>query len=302
MGPHAEPTSVTIGFVTHAEVGSITPDDRLIVEALAKLGVSVRAVCWDDGEPPQDVDAFVLRSPWNYHLTPESFLAWVDRAGDFANVYNNPGIVRWNSHKGYLLELGRAGIPIAPTVLCRKREASDLTAIMAQRAWSQVIVKPAISASSFMTSIVGVPASMYGDSDVRNRIVEDGQRALESILETGDALVQPFMPEVLQHGERCLVFIDGQFSHAVKKAPFTHVGGGGQSVIAGCQEIEIGRRVLSLIAETTLYARVDLLRGTDGIDRLMELELIDPELYMRFDADSPERFASALMRQLGSST
>jgi len=288
---------MTIGFVTSAELGGITPDDELVATALAEIGIGVREIFWDDGEPPRDVEALVLRSPWNYHLTPEAFLAWVESAGNSALVCNDPSVVRWNSHKSYLFELGRAGIPVAPTVLCKKGEVSDLRAIMRERNWNRVVVKPAISASSFMTSIIASDATDYGEA-FQERIAEDGQHQLESILETRDALVQPFMPEIFERGERCLIFIDGQFSHAVQKAPFTNVGGGGQPVIAEHQEIEIGRRALALLAEAPLYARVDVLRGADGIDRLMELELIDPELYMRFDPKAPRRFASALKQRL----
>jgi len=290
---------VTIGFVTSAELGSITADDALVAAELADAGVGVQPVFWDGGEPPESIEALVLRSPWNYHLAPETFLAWVDRAGESAAVCNDPQIVRWNSHKGYLLELQRAGIPVAETVLCKKNSVSDLRAIMRERDWTQVVVKPAISASSFMTCIVGLPEhATHAASDLRGRVVADGQHLLESILQTRDALVQPFMPEIFERGERCLIFIEGQFSHAVQKAPFTNLPGGGRAVIAEPAEIRIGQNALSALTQTPLYARVDLLRGNDGVDRLMELELIDPELYLRFDSDSPRRFASALLRRL----
>ncbi|HEY8313619.1 MAG TPA: hypothetical protein VIG51_05545 [Candidatus Baltobacteraceae bacterium] len=292
-------TEVAIGFITTLELGDITPDDALIVAALADAGVEVRAVPWDAGEPPENLDALVLRSPWNYHLTPDAFLSWVDRANGYATVFNDPKIVRWNAHKGYLFELERLGIPIAHTVLCKKHETWDLGAIMSEHGWNEVIVKPAISASSFMTSIVGYSAHVtHRNGDLQDRVFEKGQHLLESILETRDALVQPFMPEILERGERCLIFIDGQFSHSAQKAAFTDVGGGGQPVIAESEEIALGERALAALPETPLYARVDILRDADGIDRLMELELIDPELYMRLDSNSPRRFASALMRRL----
>ncbi len=171
---------------------------------------------------------------------------------------------------------------------------------MVERNWGQVVVKPAISASSFMTSIVGTLGPTARDGALHERLAEDGQRALETILETRDALVQAFMPEILDRDEHCLMFIDGEFSHAVAKAPFTDLEGDGRPIIAESEEIMVGRRALAVLSETPLYARVDLLRTADGVDRLMELELIDPELYVRFDADSPHRFASALLRRLSS--
>jgi hypothetical protein len=290
---------MTVGLVTCTEVGGITDDDALLASALRDFGVQVRPVIWDAETEAHDINAFIVRSPWNYHLAPEAFLTWVDSAANSALLWNHPGIVRWNSHKEYLFALERAGIPVAETVLCAKHKATDLRTIMDERNWDQVVVKPAISASSFMTAIVGLPAyALHRETALSDRVVEDGQHLLESILETRDALVQPFMPEIFERGERSLIFIDGDFSHAVQKAPFTDVCGKGRLVHAEPGEVQLGQRALGVLPEIPLYARVDLLRGGDGVDRVMELELIDPELYLRFDADSPRRFASAILRRI----
>lgn len=288
---------MNIGFVTSAEIGAITADDALTASALADVGVTVRPVVWDTGEIPKDIDAFVLRSPWNYHLDPEAFLGWLDRAHQHAAVCNAPKLVRWNSHKGYLKELERAGIPIADTVICKRGVPSNLLDVMEQHGWKHAVVKPAISASSFMTGIVSIsPNAILDEIADRERVIDDGQHLLDRILETRDALVQPFMPEIFRRGERCMIFIGGEFSHAVQKAPFTDACGGGRPAVADSSEIEIGQKALSVLPQTPLYARVDLLRGDDGADRLMEFELIDPELYFRFGPESPRRFASALTR------
>ncbi|HEY5258816.1 MAG TPA: hypothetical protein VIJ12_10625 [Candidatus Baltobacteraceae bacterium] len=286
----------TVGFVSCVELGGITPDDELIASALAENGIRVEPVFWDDGSTLARHDALVLRSPWNYHLDHHAFLAWVDDAAGSSSVFNDGRLVRWNAHKGYLFDLERGGIKIVETILCKKHEARELRAIMTEHKWPQAIVKPAISASSFMTGIVGLRT--HADRDVQGRVMADGQHLLDSILETRDALIQPFLPQVFERGERCLIFIEGRFSHAVGKAPFTDVGGGGRVVIAERREIDIGERALSLLPQKPLYARIDLLRGADGEDRLMELELIDPELYMRLDARAPVRFAAALARRM----
>jgi glutathione synthase/RimK-type ligase-like ATP-grasp enzyme len=291
---------VNVGFVTCAELGGITADDRLIASAFEDRGVDVRPVFWDAGDVVDRFDALVLRSPWNYHLTPEAFLGWIARASSLATVYNDPAIVRWNAHKGYLFELRRAGIPVPETVLCRKHDAVDLRSILTEHRWNAAVVKPAISASSFMTRIVDLSGeAVRGGHDFEERIVEDGQHHLDAILESRDALIQPFMPEILERGERCLIHIDGRFSHAVHKAPFTDAPGGGRRVSAEPEELRIAERALSVLPEVPLYARVDLLRDAGGVERLMEFELIDPELYMRFDADCPRRFTAALLRRIG---
>ena len=112
-----------VGFVTCTEIGGIADDDERLASAIRDADVPVRAVVWDSEDPPRDVDAFIIRSPWNYHLTPEAFLTWVDRAANSAVVWNDPQIVRWDSHKEYLFELGSVGLPVAETVLCHKHEA-----------------------------------------------------------------------------------------------------------------------------------------------------------------------------------
>jgi glutathione synthase/RimK-type ligase-like ATP-grasp enzyme len=287
-----------VGFVTCLERG-IVADDALIAAALRDEGVNVEPVVWETGDAPRGLDAIVLRSPWNYHLAPSRFLEWIARAAQHALVLNDPETIRWNSHKGYLFELERNGVAIAPTILCKQDAASDLRGIMAEHGWSRAIVKPAISASSFMTGIVtGDSGENYNHEHLDRRISENGQHLLDRILETRDALIQPFMPEVIERGERCLIFIDGVFSHAVQKAPFTDEPGGGHRVTADSEEIAIGERALSILPQVPLYARVDLIRTGCGVDRLMELELIDPELYMRFDSEAPRRFATALLRRI----
>ena len=288
-----------VGLVTCEELGGITDDDALLASALEESGVQVHPVFWDAESAPNGIDALILRSPWNYHLAPDAFLAWVERASTSAHLWNEVGMVRWNVHKEYLLELGRADIPVAETVLCPKQTAGNLRAIMSERRWDQVVVKPAISASSFMTAIVGLPPyTLHRDAALGDRVVEDGQHLLDAILETRDALVQPFMPEIFERGERCLIFIDGMFSHAVQKAPFTSVSGKGQRVNAEPDELQLAQRALAALSQVPLYARVDLLRGGDNVDRVMELELIDPELYLRFDTESPNRFAAAILRRM----
>lgn len=289
-----------VGFVISEGVSAITPDDAIAATILKERGTDVRAVIWDADEPPAGIDAFVIRSPWNYHLHAREFLAWIDRAAKLATVHNHPATIAWNAHKGYLLELQRSGIPVVPTVLCPKDSQCDLHELMRENGWERAVVKPAISASSFMTSIVG-PAQTSGhafEAHLHGRVFEDGQHLLDRILESRDALIQPFMPHILDRGERSLIFIDGAFSHAVQKTPFTDEPGKGHQVAAEDGEIKIGADALATLDRTPLYARVDLLRDPRERDRLMELELIDPELYFRFSAEAAHRFADALLRRI----
>ena len=284
-----------IAFITCRDVGGITPDDQRIAAELGRRGIIVTPAIWDAEAPPA-VDAFVIRSPWNYHLAPEKFLSWIERAADKAPVYNDPRLVRWNAHKRYLLDLEAAGVRVAPTVLCEAGGTYDLRAIVEQRHWHEVVIKPAVSASSYMTAIVGAtPHPALQTPELQSRFVEDGQAHLERILATRDALVQPFMPEIFTRGERSLVYIRGAYSHCVQKDAFTTGPGGGYAVDADGAERDLAQRALATLSSPPLYARVDLLRGAEGDEHLMELELIDPELYMRYSKDAPRVFADALL-------
>ena len=295
------PEKGRVAFVAARETG-ITPDDARIADELAKLGVVVTPALWDAQEPMR-VDAFVIRSPWNYHLDPEAFLAWIARANAVAPVFNDPAVVAWNAHKRYLLDLESAGIPIAPTVLALRGDSCDLASILRERNWHEVVIKPAISASSYMTAIVGVtPHPALQIEELHSRFIDDGQAHLDRILRTRDALIQPFMPEIFTRGERSLVYIDGRYSHCVQKDAFTTGPGGGHAVEADDEERGIAERAIGTLPHPPLYARVDLLRNAAGKEHLMELELIDPELYMRYSDDAPRRFAQALVETLARRT
>lgn len=288
-----------ISFVTCREVGGITPDDRIVANELATLGVQVSAVSWDERDGSTETGAFVIRSPWNYHLEPAAFLDWVETAARSVPVFNDPEIVRWNAHKAYLLDLEAAGIPIAPTMLCRAHDNVNVARVMEERSWHEIVIKPAISASSYMTAIVGAtphPALLEHGLDAR--FITDGQQHLDRILESRDALIQPFLPEIFTRGERSLIYIGGAFSHCVQKDAFTTGPGGGHAAEADEVERDIAARALATLPKVPLYARVDLLRNAEGREHLMELELIDPELYMRYDPRAPRRFAAAMLAYL----
>jgi hypothetical protein len=287
-----------IAFVTCRDIGGVEADDRLTADELENLGARVVPVMWDDGELPSGVDAFVVRSVWNYHLEPDAFMRWIESAATLAPVFNDPATIRWNMHKQYLDELAAAGVNVVPTVVCRRHERRDLATIMNERHWHEAVVKPAISASSYMTAIVGAtPHPALRAGDLESRFTTDGQAHLESILETRDALVQPFMPEIFTRGERSLVYFDGEYSHCIQKDAFNTGPGAGAAVHADAEERDLAERALAL-RPGQLYARVDILRDAHGVEHLMELEMLDPELYVRFDRQAPRRFAEAIARRL----
>jgi glutathione synthase/RimK-type ligase-like ATP-grasp enzyme len=237
-------------------------------EALQAIGVEAATRAWDD--PTVDwgaAQACVLRSTWNYLHHHQEFLAWVDRCAAVTALWNPPPVVRWNSHKGYLCELASRGLPVVPTRLVKRGERASLVELAED--WPEVVVKPAVGAGS------------WGTVRATRAELPAAQAHLDTLLATRDMLVQPYFHSVHHHGERAVIWIDGQFSHEVRKTPRFSGDAEGISdgMPVGAPEREVAEAVLAAAPGTLLYARIDLARDEEGRPHLMELELIEPSLF-----------------------
>ncbi|WP_334141485.1 ATP-grasp domain-containing protein [Rhabdothermincola sp.] len=266
-----------IAFVTAPALPHEDEDRPLIDSGLADRAVRGEWVAWDSATVDwRDYDLVVIRSTWDYHRRLDHFLEWCTRVECDTTLCNPGPAVRWNAHKRYLLDLERCGVPVVPTVLVESGEADGLGMILDARGWDDVVIKPAVSAGSFGTT--------------RHRLDDpDGERALAALTAQGDALVQPFLDGVESRGETSLVIVAGTITHAVSKVPSPgefrvqpQFGGGERPVEATTAERELATRALeaaSSIVGPVLYARVDCVT-VDGEPLLMELELIEPALYL----------------------
>jgi len=280
-----------IAFVTHAGLPGLSADDLLAVEELRRRGAEVEPAVWDDpGVRWSAYQRVVIRSCWDYHLRPEAFLGWLDEMERRRTPLWNPAsVVRGNVDKAYLADLAAAGLPVVPTVRLEKGEAADLAGLLDERGWTEAVIKPSVSASAFRTLRIG-----------RGEAVA-AQEKLTGLLASSGALVQPFLPEVQTGGEWSLIFLGGEYSHAVLKKPKAgdfrvqqELGGSADSAVPSQELVEQARRVLETIREPWLYARVD---GVEigGAFTLMELELIEPSLFLVADERAPARFAEAIL-------
>jgi hypothetical protein len=163
---------------------------------------------------------------------------------------------------------------------------ADLLQIASSRGWERVVVKPAISANGYLT--MQVEAGTF----------DAGQRLLETILRERAALVQPVMDDVYAGGERCLIFFDGRYSHGVVKRPFAIDAAGTQPLEGRADDIALAERALATLPSVPLYARVDIVRDASDAPCVMELELVEPELYLRYAPGAADRFATALRSRL----
>ena len=280
-----------IGFVTSAELRGLTPDDRSVVPVLAERGIQVVPVVWTEPLPGR-LDAFVLRSTWDYHLQLPAFLTWVDAIeSSGVPLFNRPPTLRWNVDKKYLLEVEARGVPIVPTRHAARGSSVELTGLLQDAGWAEAVVKPSVSGGAFETWRAGTSQA-------------DAVRFARQ-LETMDCLVQPFVPELISEGEWSLLFFRGVFSHGVVKRPRRgdfrvqeEFGGVVLAAEPAPAIVDAATRALGAAGQETLYARVDgVVRG--GRFEVMELELVEPSLFLGRSPGAAERFAHALVESLG---
>jgi hypothetical protein len=280
---------IDVGLITYGDMLPLSDDDEPLLYALREKGLCVEPFVWDDPTVEwASVRLSVIRSPWDYHLRRDEFLAWADRASLLTDLWNRLHTVRWNSNKSYLRDLSSRGIPIIPTVWLSQGEEVDLPRVLDERGWTEVVVKPVVSLDA------------YGTMRVNPSNVGEGQSHLARFLRERDMMVQPYMDSVEGYGERSLVYIDGALSHAVRRTPVLS----GEKlpaalVDATLEELRLADSVLRAADHETLYARVDMVRDNDGTLRLMELELVEPSLFFMQAPSAVERMVYAIHRRLG---
>lgn len=279
-----------IAFVTSPALPLLTDDDRLAVAALAELGLDAVPAVWDDDA----IDwtrfaAIVVRSPWDYFVRAAEFARWLDRLESLgAPLWNPAPLLRWNMDKRYLRDLERAGVRCVPTEWAEDSRASRLADILRGRGWERAVVKPIVSGGAHETWMVSAPEI---DGEVEARFGR---------LAAAGAMVQPFVEEIRSEGEWSLLFFAGSYSHAVVKRPAAgdfrvQAAHGGREHAAepAPDLVASARQVLAQVTQPWLYARVDVCRH-DGAWTLMELEMLEPSLFLEADPGAPERFARAV--------
>src|SRR2546430_4234367 len=198
-----------IALATYAKLPTLNDDDRLLVPALAALGVTAVPAVWDSSDVCWDeLQGVLIRSSWDYHLRAPEFLAWIarlERAG--VTVGNRGDLLRWNHHKRYLRDLAARGVATVATRWLARGDEVDLSALLADAGWREAVVKPAVSASAFGTWRTSTQSATADQS------------RLDQMLSPGDVMVQPLLPEVAAAGEWSMLYLGGRFSHAVLKRP-----------------------------------------------------------------------------------
>jgi glutathione synthase/RimK-type ligase-like ATP-grasp enzyme len=266
---------------------ALTASDGRLAAALRTLGATAAVAPWDTIEPAGNEGVVCLRSTWDYHLRWGEFRDWVGRFESPGRMWNPPSTVLWNADKLYLRDLASAGIALPRTQWFEPGERPDIAALLEAWGAGRAVLKPRISATAYGTHVVS-----------RQRGIDAAEWPA---LERSGCLLQRFVAEIESRGEISLVFLDGRFSHAVRKRPVAgdfrvqaDFGGSLETATPSGHTIGFGEAVLAAAARPWLYARVDLVE-TDGGPVLMELELIEPDLFLT--PEGAARLAEALIRQ-----
>jgi glutathione synthase/RimK-type ligase-like ATP-grasp enzyme len=278
-----------IAFATYRDLPDLSEDDRLCADVLHRRGVAVEAAVWDADVDWRRYDAIIVRSCWDYHLRPQAFLDWVGTLEQASiPLWNPASILRWNLDKAYLRALSERGIPVVPTVFLAQGAPANLGQILEREGFLEAVVKPAISASGFET---------FRTSPERATL---DQARLSQGIERGSVLIQRFIPEICDPGEWSFTFFAGEFSHAFLKVPRSgefrvqkEYGGSAIPKEPPPSLVAVAGDVLRAVPAPWLYARVD---GVEAFGALlvMELEMIEPWLFLEADPRAADRFAEAI--------
>jgi hypothetical protein len=283
-----------VAFAASEEFDSLDDGWPYLRDALTSLGVIPTVAFWDDPEEQWDRhDLVVPIYSWGYVTRRAQFVAWVDDVASSSRLVNPAEVLRWNTDKTYLSDLAEDGIPIVPTVWVHRGTSWHPPA-------DDFVIKPSVGSG-------GRDAARYRahSFDVANdhvhRLHDEGYTVM----------VQPYQPTVDAAGETALIFFGGCYSHAINKAALLRADVGvtdrlwERMVIAPVEP----RNDQLTVAEAAIrsvdhrfgpigYGRVDLIDGEDGTPLVLELELVEPALFLDYVPDAALRFAVHLQSQM----
>ena len=277
---------------TCSEYPHPTPNLEALIGALRSLGAEAAYLPWKTTplETCATADAVLPLCCWDYYDDPKRFLGWIDALeARGTRLINPPDILRWNFRKSYLLEIAAAGLPVPKTLHLSQASRETIEQRMEEHGWRIAVLKPV--------------SSQNGHGVQKLDLAERSTWSIEGM--TGETLLQEYQEDVGALGETTLTFIDGTFSHAIRRVlkagewrANPQYGITYERVEVSLDVIDTAQSYLGLLPQVPLYARVDGLVRASGF-MLMELELIDPYLYLEFAPGSADVMVRALLQRLG---
>ncbi|MCF7789243.1 MAG: hypothetical protein K9N47_24185 [Prosthecobacter sp.] len=270
-------------------------EERLLMTALEARGLRTKRVAWSN--PHYDwslARGAVFRSTWDYFEQFATFSAWMERmAKGPLQLFNSADLVRWNMSKYYLRDLAAKGVNMPQTRFLERGSKTTLREEIQATGWNDAILKPVVSGGARHTY-------RLNDSNL-----DAHEMLLQYLLRNESMMLQPFLGSVLTHGELSLMAMDGRCTHAVRKiakqgdfrVQDDH-GGTVQPHTPTADEIAFAEHAVAACPHEPLYARVDVLRDDAGALSLVELEVVEPELFFRFHPPAAEALAIAIASRL----
>lgn len=271
---------------------NILRDDQLLQAALARHGISSVRIDW--ASPDVDWSRFrcaVFRTTWDYFERQSEFATWLNRIRGQTRLCNDAALIDWNMDKHYLANLEAQGIPIVPSRFIERSSTVTLHELLDDSGWTEAILKPCISGAARHTYRVNRETAASLEPVVRRLLTDES------------LILQPFQQSVMRDGEDTLMFFNGCVTHAVRKVPKPgdfrvqdDYGGTASPLQPSDAQIEFAQRVMAACPSAPAYGRVDLVRDNQGNLAVMELELIEPELWLRNHPPAATAFADAIAK------
>jgi glutathione synthase/RimK-type ligase-like ATP-grasp enzyme len=276
-------------------VTNLLQEDRYLEQALKDLGYQTQRVAWSN--PTFDwsqAKAVVLRTPWDYFEKFPAFSVWLEKVSKVTQVINSPDLLWWNMDKIYFKDLIQRGVVLPETQFYPRGASLDIKTELTRLGWAEGVLKPTISGAARHTYRVNTANA------------DEIAAKVAPLASTEAFMLQPFIPSVLSRGEVSLMYFGGQYTHAVRKVArsgdFRVQDDHGGTVVPyekpRADEFRLAEQALRACPQAPVYARVDLVDGPDGQPLLMELEVVEPELFLRYHPSAAKVFAQALVTGL----
>jgi glutathione synthase/RimK-type ligase-like ATP-grasp enzyme len=257
---------------------NILRDDQLLQEALDQLGISSVRVDWSC--PDEDWSGYrcaVFRTTWDYFDRFDEFSAWLDKVQSLTQLCNTPSLIRWNMDKHYLADLESRGVIVVPSRYVERGTTVCLQDLLDEAGWCDAVIKPCVSGAARHT--YRVHRNNAGEMDA----------VVRRLLANESLLLQPFQQGIVEQGEDALIMLNGRFSHAVRKVAKPgdfrvqdDHGGSVHHYEPTTAQIELAEHAMAVCHSVPTYGRVDMIQDNHGGYAVMELELIEPELWLRY--------------------
>lgn len=294
---------------------NLLTEDMMVLDALKKCGLRVDRRAWCDEAMDWSITKSALfRTTWDYFDRWSEFSPWLHRVQSQTHLFNAASIVHWNLDKHYLKDLKKLGVNVVPTEFVKKGGSTPLNTLSSRLGWTDVVIKPAIAGAAIDTYRVTIKGNEHICSPDAQPFT-NCESLWQSLVAQQDMLVQPFLPQVIEAGEKSLIWLDGHVTHGVLKKAKTgdfrvqdDHGGTVHSFNVKSEDETLARDIMSKCIQhcrsrgwdTPIYARVDLMRDNEGQWLLSELEMVEPELWFRFNPPAAQILARAIQKRLAS--